>query len=495
MEKFIKNLTDTTTSKTNRTLRIKNKEELVINDIENQIQNWNIPKVPISDIYKKGTFDLKVGYAIKTVEETLSVTSNQEDFQLLSKKILQVHQNKNYKYLHIGLIQVAVKPLTRLGLNNSILVCLRDTRHNKFSDSLLGMVETSLCSGPIYFNCFPNYSVSLTDPNILNVLSLNLKTQGFDMMTGSQNIAIIYRIYYKVMNTLCPNILQIDNKGQTIFFQTNIEKSNTIIPKTISWSDIVLPHTWAIHNNNQPSSQNPIQNIPDRISEYTDGNVEIQFTNNSLLNKTSTSETISNHSFRNLEPPRKSVTTYDQNSHISATPISKPQLEGFLRTSDNIIIPQYEQAESGFIQVLQIEETFTKEDIINDFLSPENDNIRKWYVKEFKPRLVELFHSQFNRWRQKGNKGKCFFDWLRDTLKQHNIPIPEFELNTVETQYTTFNTTEGKSIKSIHPPEQSLKIQGMATTVPKASEQTEGSPSTQIVVYETAAQQHSSTAA
>ncbi|KAL4195596.1 hypothetical protein AMTRI_Chr05g65450 [Amborella trichopoda] len=498
MEKFMKNMTDKTTSTTNRTLRIKNKEEIIINDIENQIQNWNIPKVPISDIYKKGTFDLKIGYAIKTVEETLSVTSNQKDFQLLSQKILQVHKNKNYKYLHIGLIQIAVKPLTRLGLNNSILVCLRDTRHNRFSDSLLGMVESSLCSGPIYFNCFPNYSVSLTDPNILNVLSLNPKTQGFDMITGSQIIAIVYRIYYKVMTTLCPNVLQIDTRGQTIFFQTNMEKSNTIIPKTISWSDIILPQTWSIHNENQPS-QNPIQNIPDKIIEYTDGNIEIQFTtNNRIMDDASISETSSTHSFREPEPPRKSITTYNRIPsiiNIPSTPV-KPQIDGLLRTSDNIIIPQYrkaegEPAEAEFIQVLQLEETFTKEDIINDFLSPENKNIREWYVKEFEPRLVELFHSQINKWRKKGNRGKCFFTWLRDTLSQHNIPIPDFEINTLKTQYTVFNTTEGNTIKSIHPPEQSLKIQGVATTVPtkKTPEQTVGSSSTatQMVVYETVA--------
>ena len=63
-----------------------------------------------------------------------------------------------HQYMHIGLIQIAVKPLTRKGLNTSILACLRDQRHNDFEDSLLGIVETSLTNGPIYFDCFPNFS-------------------------------------------------------------------------------------------------------------------------------------------------------------------------------------------------------------------------------------------------------------------------------------------------------------------------------------------------
>jgi len=62
---------------------------------------------------------------------------------------------RKYKYLHIGCVQVAVKPLVREGLNASILMCLRDTRHNNFHDSLIGIVETSLGHGLCISIVFP----------------------------------------------------------------------------------------------------------------------------------------------------------------------------------------------------------------------------------------------------------------------------------------------------------------------------------------------------
>ena len=61
--------------------------------------------------------------------------------------------------MHIGLVQVAIKPLTRKGINTSVLMCLWDARCKVFSDSILGMITASLYDGPVYFNCYPNISI------------------------------------------------------------------------------------------------------------------------------------------------------------------------------------------------------------------------------------------------------------------------------------------------------------------------------------------------
>ena len=42
--------------------------------------------------------------------------------------------------IHFGMIQVATKSLTRLGLNTSIVMCLRDNRHLEYRDSIIGAV-------------------------------------------------------------------------------------------------------------------------------------------------------------------------------------------------------------------------------------------------------------------------------------------------------------------------------------------------------------------
>ena len=69
----------------------------------------------------------------------------------------------------------AVKPLTRHGLKTSVFLGLRDSRFKIYQDALLGMVESSLYKDPIYFNCYPNFPVSLTDEIVLKTLELDVE--------------------------------------------------------------------------------------------------------------------------------------------------------------------------------------------------------------------------------------------------------------------------------------------------------------------------------
>ena len=95
---------------------------------------------------------------------------------------------------------------------------MRDNRHLRFNDSLLEMMETSLHKGPVYFNCYPNFALCLSDRNIMDALTLNVKIDGYYMKEGSEPLAFIYRIYYKLMKTtLDPQtIADPSSKGHTL---------------------------------------------------------------------------------------------------------------------------------------------------------------------------------------------------------------------------------------------------------------------------------------
>lgn len=43
-------------------------------------------------------------------------------------------------------------------------------------------MKSNLYTGPIYFNCFPNYFINLLDPRINKALILNLQTQAYNML-------------------------------------------------------------------------------------------------------------------------------------------------------------------------------------------------------------------------------------------------------------------------------------------------------------------------
>lgn len=143
-----------------------------------------------------------------------------------------------HNHLHVGLIQVVVNPLTRTELDTSNLE--RYMTH-KLCQFHVGLVESFLSEWPIYFNCFLNFSVTVSDPGVLKTLILSFDTQGYDMESWSQNLVMIYRISYKVINTIVPKAKIMDSKGQTTLFQAKIGKAHIVVPKMIRWNEITLP--------------------------------------------------------------------------------------------------------------------------------------------------------------------------------------------------------------------------------------------------------------
>jgi hypothetical protein len=198
-----------------------------------------------SKIYKKSTFSnltFLSNFTIKTVERTYSLKQSCEKIQLLSRK--EIDKNiDNFFFIHFGLVQVAVKPLTRQGLNTSVFLGLRDGRFKIYQDGLLGMVESSLYKGPIYFDCYPNFAVSLKDKIVSQALELDIETSGYNMLEGAQPLVIVYRIYYKLMKTtLEPQVLMENPKGKTLSLQASTEDSHVNVPTQIEWKDIKLPN-------------------------------------------------------------------------------------------------------------------------------------------------------------------------------------------------------------------------------------------------------------
>ena len=93
-----------------------NEEDHTIEENEfPDFQKWNIPKVDTKSIYKtswaENTFYSQ--YKVRTVEQTFSISKTHEKCCLFSKGNISDFIAKKFSYLHIGLVQVAVKPLTR----------------------------------------------------------------------------------------------------------------------------------------------------------------------------------------------------------------------------------------------------------------------------------------------------------------------------------------------------------------------------------------------
>ena len=82
----------------------------------------------------------------------------------------------------------------KLRLNNAILITLRDGRYNKFHESILGTIETSLSQGLAWFNYFPDITINLRESYEGPILILNTKLFGYDMKPRTVPVTIINRV-------------------------------------------------------------------------------------------------------------------------------------------------------------------------------------------------------------------------------------------------------------------------------------------------------------
>ncbi|GAV59540.1 MP domain-containing protein, partial [Cephalotus follicularis] len=208
---------------------------------------------------------------IHTIEQTIKITKTQQNIQLLDEKTIK-ELAKNFQYIHFALVQVTIKPLTRQGLNTYVLACLRDASHLNFDDSLIGAIETSLCNGPVYFDGYPDLSISLTDKNFLETLKINIKLHGYNIKQGTdESAAIIHQVHYKATNSICPKSLVNMSKGETTMMKCVTNDSNILIPHKIKWSDINILEDWSIQSDTIPPNEENIENTSLHSITQNDG--------------------------------------------------------------------------------------------------------------------------------------------------------------------------------------------------------------------------------
>ncbi|XP_052178035.1 uncharacterized protein LOC127791900 isoform X5 [Diospyros lotus] len=224
------------------------KEEQRRQELEKLLRQWSPPEVPVHSIYhRKSFFSFRrdPGYEIHKLKKTVPIRGEYVELHLLDTQAVRHHMIK-YEYLHFGLVQVAVKPLTAAGLDCSVLVCLRDCRLLKFGQSLLAVAQASLRHGPIYFDCYPDYPVGLSDAAKPMTSTLNIKIESSrNVELSSSDIAVEYRVYYRVANTAFMGSKKSLSIEETTFVETNlVVGGGRAVPRTIRWDSFEVPERW-----------------------------------------------------------------------------------------------------------------------------------------------------------------------------------------------------------------------------------------------------------
>ncbi|KAH9779725.1 hypothetical protein KPL71_007821 [Citrus sinensis] len=473
--------------KTSDSKHVVSSEEFVIENFDKAIDCWKLPKISKEKIYRTKKLDFwKNDYVIKTEERNITLSKPFETINLFSEKSLNKLREKNFNYIHIGLIQIGIKPLTKEGLDTSILAVLRDGRFISFDDSLLSSIESSLCKGPISFDCYPNITLSLKDKNILKSMILQIKTHNYHMIEGSIPVALIFKISYKVMVTAFSTQHKFQSKrDETLLLQTDLSRANTVIPKPIQWKDVNLPEEWILEGAAPPAIPKQLEPNTElqNVTQYSDGKVKLSFrrSNSSRFSDRASCSSIpsierkfskipsvinlpfqSQSRFSTSDLPNSSISSVDYTTKVPHPIYISSQHEQKQEEKEPSppTSPTFSTVTENVLNVIEKHFEIDKTILHNDFYSVDNKEKRLWFFKHFlnQRKEIQQTYYEFVNFHQ---IHILFFDWFEIYSSQNNISYPFKESNPITTRK---KTTEWKlfdsnrTVESEHPPLRSVTL-------------------------------------
>jgi len=354
------------------------------------------------------------------------------------------HLKANYRFMHVGLLQVVIKPFLKTGVNAPIYLALRDKRLRHYKSSLLAVIQTNVCKGPIFFNCYPNFMVDLTYLMTTEALKLDVHVQG-DEFLDFKFFFVVYRIYFRLMSSNL-NIRFLDplpsNSQETILLQIEDDKPTAFTPKALKWDEITISDVIELQEP-QPSAQ--IERCyTDQIIEEPDGRDILKF--RSLSQR----EDPSNPDPSNYRRSFSEVSSQTGN-------LDHPQRYRFRSLIPEPIVDPPSPTSSSIGNTINV---LTKLDfsidwptLKDDYYSPKNSGLRKWF-KVIDYDLREQVKTAWITDMERLHVSIPFFLWFPTFTSKYGLPevYSHPSLNVQTTLLRVWHFVKGGSVSAIHPP-------------------------------------------
>ena len=230
---------------------------------------------------------------------------------------------------------------------------LRDIRLKKFNNSMIVILESNLHDGPAFFNCYPNFSMNITNDKTSNSIKLYVQIPEDIVDELSGPIQIIYRIYYKVTKIdYNYRALRSSPKDEIILVEANLRKSSVQTPKRLSHEEVVrrIPEEWILEDViEEPKVYST------KIREIVQDGTDIRL----RMNKSSSLKIREPKIIHKFQPSRHSVdnstTNLDLRGLDNITPIVSKSLYTKSKKSES---SQYSPTTSQRLSTLNREEPF-----------------------------------------------------------------------------------------------------------------------------------------
>ena len=108
----------------------------------------------------------------------MTLQNGLQKISVIKLEAILIHLEDNFLFRRSGLVQVAVKPFIRKGINAPIYMTLGDKRLMKYKSCLWAMIDIGIHSRTNAFNCYPEFYADLSSPMMPKALKLDVHIQG-----------------------------------------------------------------------------------------------------------------------------------------------------------------------------------------------------------------------------------------------------------------------------------------------------------------------------
>ena len=109
-------------------------------------------------------------------------------------------KREGYTHLYFGGMRLILTLHGRKGLPVTTRIALLDTRFKEYQHVVIGTVLTTLHAGSVLLTFYPNFNMSLEDPNFPTTIKVQIQLQGADQTSTSKIATLYHQRVYKLQN-------------------------------------------------------------------------------------------------------------------------------------------------------------------------------------------------------------------------------------------------------------------------------------------------------
>ena len=114
-------------------------------------------------------------------------------------------QREGYTHLQIRGVRLILTLHGRKGLPVTARIAMLDTRFTHYQDAVIGIVLTTPHAGSVLLTFYPNFNISLQDPNLSTALHVQVQIQGAEHHQNCNSSPSKLQLFLHLNTTLTPS--------------------------------------------------------------------------------------------------------------------------------------------------------------------------------------------------------------------------------------------------------------------------------------------------